>query len=318
MAISKIILNNSTQMDITSSTITPNTVLDGYVGYASDGTQVIGNAVGGSITQDENGALIFGEDGSDVNDSVGSITGIGSGSVPTTFQIKIRGFSSVPTGDVVFNFPYAYVNFGGIFYNTLAGSNGRIKLTLNAKTTPTTTGNSLGSEVMDLICYQATCVREVVFNVSGQDYVQLGNYSFQTTSARGSQGVEIISGTPISLWGGPGSTYTSFKYDTALKEVRFYENGSNPASGRNLYFDTCSGLSDDTLVSLANGLHVPNEGVTLTLNLHATPKARLSSIMGYVRSVTRDEETYDNFVALNSGDTTLQDFITNTKGWTIA
>ena len=60
MAISKIILNNSTQMDITDSTITGDKILNGYVGYGADGTKVTGVvANGGGVEQDANGALIF-------------------------------------------------------------------------------------------------------------------------------------------------------------------------------------------------------------------------------------------------------------------
>lgn len=314
MAISKIILNNSTQMDITDSTIAGDKILNGYVGYAADGTKVTGVvANGGVVEQDANGALIFSEDGTN-GDIAATITGIGDIVVPSTFDVLINGYSTLnPTKDIVFNFPYSKVDLRGTFYNTAIGPNGKIKVTLNAKNTPT--GNTSN---MVTICYQTSAVREFCFNITGQDYVDLGNYSFQSTPAGGGNSVEVISGTPIRLWGGPFSTYTQFKNSTALREVRFYENGSNPAANKNLYFETCSGLSDDTLVSIANGLHVPNSGVTLTINLHANHKTRIASILGVVRSVTRGEETYDNFVPLNSGDTTLQDFITNIKGWTIA
>lgn len=306
MAISKIILNNSTQMDITDSTIAGDKILNGYVGYGADGVKVIGYAVnGGSVEQDADGALVFAEDGNN-DDIVGTITDINNDKVPTTFNISIQNYRYIPSEDTVFNFPYSNVDIRSIFYGSTVGPNGKVKFTLNAKNTPL--GNSSN---MSTLFYNSSAIREVQFNINNQDYVDLGNYSFQGSN------VEIISGTPIRLMG-PGSTYTIFKHDTALKEIRFYENGSDYTNGKNLYFDTLSGLSDDTLVSIANGLHVPNSGVTLTINLHANHKTRIASILGVVRSVTRGEETYDNFVPLNSGDTTLQDFITNTKGWTIA
>ena len=78
----------------------------------------------------------------------------------------------------------------------------------------------------------------------------------------------------------------------------------------------CSAFTDTTLISVANGLKEAT--TTSTLTLHATPKARLSTIMGYIGTVTRGELTYNKFVANENGDTTLQDFITTTKGWTIA
>ena len=75
-------------------------------------------------------------------------------------------------------------------------------------------------------------------------------------------------------------------------------------------------MSDDTVVSLANGLSYASSASTLTL--HADVKARLSTIMGTVSQVTRDSETYDKLTKSASGTVTLEYFINTTKGWTIA
>lgn len=67
-----------------------------------------------------------------------------------------------------------------------------------------------------------------------------------------------------------------------------------------------SALTNASLVSIANAL--PTASATLTL--HATPKANLSTIVGTVTDGT--------FTADENGTVTLMDFITNTKGWTVA
>lgn len=80
------------------------------------------------------------------------------------------------------------------------------------------------------------------------------------------------------------------------------------------YLGQCSLLDDSTCISVANAL---NAGSPDTVTFHATPKARLASIMGRVESVTSGEETYNRFVQDDSGSVSLQDFITTTKGWTL-
>lgn len=74
-------------------------------------------------------------------------------------------------------------------------------------------------------------------------------------------------------------------------------------------------LTDASLVSMANGLCALH---TSKLQLHATPKARCSTLMGTVSSVTDDTGTYDFFTADANGTVSLADFITTTKGWTLA
>lgn len=82
-----------------------------------------------------------------------------------------------------------------------------------------------------------------------------------------------------------------------------------------LGLSTCSKLSNESLVSIANALQT---GTTATLTLHATAKTNCASITGTVSSVTEDEVTYDFFTADANGTVTLTDFITTTKGWTLA
>lgn len=67
-------------------------------------------------------------------------------------------------------------------------------------------------------------------------------------------------------------------------------------------------LTNSSLINVANALPVVSTSPTLTL--HATPKARLSTIMGTVADGV--------FTADESGTVTLENFITQTKGWTVA
>lgn len=76
----------------------------------------------------------------------------------------------------------------------------------------------------------------------------------------------------------------------------------------NFNLNLAPALDDDSLVSVANGLNSSATGKTITVN--ATPKARLSTIMGVVSDGL--------FVKDATGTLSLSDFITNVKGWTLA
>ena len=97
-----------------------------------------------------------------------------------------------------------------------------------------------------------------------------------------------------------------------LEEVRFAENCIGQHSPNSLSM-TSAVLSDESLISIANGLC---EGAAKTLSLNSTRKTDCDAIMG---TVTMDEyETYHIFTADLNGNTSLTDFITNIKGWTLA
>lgn len=75
-------------------------------------------------------------------------------------------------------------------------------------------------------------------------------------------------------------------------------------------------FTDETIVSIANSIQT---GTAKTLTLHATPKARCDEILGNVSQVTQEDgTTYDFFTADEAGTVTLTEFITTTKGWTLA
>lgn len=101
----------------------------------------------------------------------------------------------------------------------------------------------------------------------------------------------------------------AFNNASKLREVRIKPNSIRiNASGISFYFKSCASLSNESLISIANGLDGTATG--LTLELHATAKNNCSSIMG-----NNDNGT---FVADENGTMSLADFITNVKGWTLA
>lgn len=89
-----------------------------------------------------------------------------------------------------------------------------------------------------------------------------------------------------------------------LTDIRF----KSKTLGQNCNILKLKALNDVSLISIANGISDSVTGKTLTLN--ATHKARLSTIMGVVSGGT--------FTADVSGTVSLEEFITITKGWTIA
>lgn len=91
----------------------------------------------------------------------------------------------------------------------------------------------------------------------------------------------------------------SFKANTIPKSLSFYYS---------------SLLTDNSIVSIANGLSESVSGQTLTL--HADIKTKLSTIFGTV--TLDDTQSYHVFTADSGGTVTLSEFITNTKGWSIA
>lgn len=89
-----------------------------------------------------------------------------------------------------------------------------------------------------------------------------------------------------------------------IREIRFTPNTAKV----NWQMNNCENVSDATLVSMANALDGTASGNTL--KIHATPKATCQTLMGTV--------TDGLFTIDASGTVTLADFITQTKGWTLA
>ena len=103
-------------------------------------------------------------------------------------------------------------------------------------------------------------------------------------------------------------------FNTALKNVEFAPNSIHGYAYT--FFNNTPNLSDDTIISVCNALRADSVS---TFTLEATPKARCDEILGTVSQVTaEDGVTYDFFTADPAGTATLTEFITNTKGWTLA
>ena len=102
----------------------------------------------------------------------------------------------------------------------------------------------------------------------------------------------------------PAANAAAFNIAT-LKDIRFKKNALYL---HNWTFNLASALTDASLVSIANGLSSSASG--LSVAFHATPKARCSTLMGTVTS--------GEFTQNAGGTVSLADFITNTKGWTLA
>lgn len=139
--------------------------------------------------------------------------------------------------------------------------------------------------------------------------------------------------TDVSPIAGSQFVYSTSLYKILGTPIKLYTLGSgaskriNSSSLNEIYFlpNTCTTggdgvttgvLIDASLVSLANALKaVSSQTIKLT---NATTKAKCSTIMGTVSQVTEGGETYDFFTQDASGTVTLADFITTTKGWTLA
>ena len=96
---------------------------------------------------------------------------------------------------------------------------------------------------------------------------------------------------------------TMFSGTQVLQNISLHDSVL-PSS--NISFSSSSMLSNASLIEIANALPV----ASYTLTLHATPKAALQTIVGTVSDGVFTEDA--------SGTVTLMDFITNTKGWTVA
>lgn len=123
--------------------------------------------------------------------------------------------------------------------------------------------------------------------------------------------LQRILGKPVSFTGFGTGTYKKIN-GTNLTEFYVVPNVITLGEAGM----TTGVLIDASLVSVANALKAVS-GQTLTIS-NATTKAKCNTIVGTVSQVTEGGETYDFFTQDANGTVTLADFITNTKGWTLA
>ena len=143
--------------------------------------------------------------------------------------------------------------------------------------------NIYDKDVLETIDFDGA---NISFGSSGFNY----RYALKTLNAK----VRIISAPPL------------FTYCPRLQNIQFQENKTKVSFG----VSGCP-FSNDSLVSCANGL---DESVSMTLTLSAAQKTTVNGILGTVTN----NGTYSLFEASEQGTVTLMDFITNTKGWTVA
>lgn len=96
-----------------------------------------------------------------------------------------------------------------------------------------------------------------------------------------------------------------FPTGSSLEEIRFVPDSMSYSGTYQL--GRHGNLSNDSLVSIANAMDSSNPQ---TIVLHADAKSKLSSIVGTVAAGV--------FTIAAGGAVTLLDFISNTKGWTVA
>lgn len=233
------------------------------------------------------------------------ISGASQGRILLGTTASVSPIYTLTGGDVVVDFPTKYI-YTSAFFEGISPPSGSSQVKLIINCLAISQVNSYNNNFLR----SCSAFDEVIFNCSDTSVygVPMGNNSLCQSTCK----VKKISGMPIGLKKSSVSgSYRIFNANTTIEDVRFYEN----YSPQDVDFQNASKFNNDTLISLANGLEVSTGSATL--KLHSTPKGRLSSIMGTIESVTRGEVTYDRFVADENGTTTLQDFITTTKGWTL-
>ena len=116
--------------------------------------------------------------------------------------------------------------------------------------------------------------------------------------------LEEILGNPLNFSGNTNAFNNTLINCPKLVTIKFVPNCINKTLSPN----QSPLLSDTSLISIANGLDGSVSGQSL--GLHTTPKNRCSEIIGSITNGIFEIDT--------NGNTTLTDFITETKGWTLA
>jgi len=238
-----------------------------------------------------------------IADAINTKTGGSSAMTPAEM---VTAIGSIQTGGGGFGFnPFDYITGTNIFSSARDYPTDNISIHFLYAT-------GIGNTFQ-----QSTCFKDVV--LSSEENISLINFCFFGSFCERIDISGLKFGSKVS-W---SNTFQNCSRLTDLKGVNLAgaSNVSNCFTGcstlQNLTFkpNTCaisvnlngsSRLTDESLVSVANGL----VSGAYTLTLHATPKARLPSINGTVTDGT--------FIESDSGETTLLDYITTTKGWTVA
>jgi hypothetical protein len=163
------------------------------------------------------------------------------------------------------------------------------------------------------ICYSNTGLVE--FDINGTLYARVnssaneGFFGACAKLARINGKIDLSHQTRTNFYAAT-NYQNAFYNDTKLQTVSFVP-GSMQLATTSWVLSWLSSLSNDSLVSIANALPDTYSG---TITFHATPKARLTSIMGTVSS----DGTLSTFEIDENGTMSLLDFLTTVKGATIA
>lgn len=153
-----------------------------------------------------------------------------------------------------------------------------------------------------LSLYLLQCQALKRISVTGDPIIQRNNQMFSICINLQEIDAEIdFSRMAANSW------YNTFANCRALQEVRIVP-GSIKLTVANNNFQNCTALSDDSIVSISNGLDGSATGQSISLPSAIT--TRCGQIVGTVSDGL--------FVQDDTGSLTLTDFITQTKGWTLA
>lgn len=224
----------------------------------------------------------------------------GGGGLPELDAISFNASGATLGDDVVFDFGNADANLSDFLRNTKFSKSG---ITVEVKC------GSINNLYRGLAASNvSTNLYTVIFSPTTK-YTEGSSWLEFTRSTKASR----ILGKPLLITSfGTGNNKTF--YSTNITEVyvapnRITSGGAGISTGT---------LVDASIVSFANGLKAGlATPQTLTISNAAT-KAKCSTILGTVSQITEDEMTFDFFTQDANGTVTLADFITNTKGWTLA
>ena len=241
----------------------------------------------------------------------------------------VHGEITTPKGSLAYNWAYAVFNNNddvvidckNVHYYTPYGE-GRVNLSnafLNVRNVKSVTLLNLErnayyeGSVTDIQSFCEKTSNYGNFNdnlerISIPDYVCIPSMSVQAFANRANlKIIDILFNlSKIAAYSNGYNFRSMFAGCGKLEEVRFVPNTILWMNYQ--LFNVSQNLSDDSLVSIANGL-LKGSTQSNTITLLSTPKARCSTLMGVVED--------DLFYKTDSGTISLADFITNVKGWTL-
>lgn len=209
--------------------------------------------------------------------------------------------------DVTMDFPNATVGISFALIGARA-ANGTTEVTINAARIVGTTNNSSITTGIINLEQSARNITILTLNSLDGSNPEIGSQFLYNGS------IQRVLGTPLlaTAFGGTGS----YRYFNSSNLKEFYLVPNRISTGGSMNTGV---LVDASLVSVANALKGGLATAQTITIVNATTKAKCNTIMGTVSQVTDGETTYDFFTQdQENGTVTLADFITNTKGWTLA